>query len=82
MVLKLQGTDGMGNMLNGILDRMGKVIHRVNAPCIAGVVVCHTGYTVDDRVSHVDIRRSHINLGTKHLLTILILALFHFLKKL
>ena len=68
-------------MLNGILDRMGKVIHRVNAPCIAGVVVCHTGYTVDDRVSHVDVRGSHIDLCAKNLLAVLILAFLHLLKK-
>ena len=49
---------------------------------IAGSVVMHMGYTVDNRVSHVDVRGSHVNLGTKHLLTILILALFHLLEEL
>ena len=69
-------------MLNRVLDRMREVIHRINAPCVTGVVMSHACHTVDNRVSHVDVRGSHVNLGTKHLLTILILALFHLLEEL
>ena len=56
MVLKLQRTDRMGNAFDGVLDRMREVVHRVDAPGIAGSVVMHMGYTVDNRVSHVDVR--------------------------
>ena len=41
---------------DGVLDRMREVVHRVDAPGIAGSVVMHMGYTVDNRVSHVDVR--------------------------
>ena len=40
------------------------------------------GYTIDDRVTHVDIRGSHIDLGTEYLLSILIFAVFHIFKQL
>ena len=71
VILKLQRTDGMGNALDGILDRMRKIVHRIDAPFIAGIVMCHMSHTVDDRVSHVDIRGCHIDLGTQHLLAVL-----------
>ena len=82
MVLKLQGTDGMSNVLNGILNRMRKVVHRVNAPCVTSIVMSHVCHTVNNRISHVDVRGSHVNLGAKHLLAVLILALFHLLEEL
>ena len=80
MILKFQGTDGMGDMLDGILDRMGKVIHRVNAPGITGIVMSHMSHTVDNRVAHIHVRRCHIDLRTQYLLTILVLTSLHILE--
>ena len=72
----------MCDMLNRILDRMGKIIHRIDAPLIACVVMTHTGHPVDNRITHVDIRGSHIDLGAEHLLSVLILSFLHLLKEL
>ena len=60
---------------------MGKVIHRVNAPLVAGVVVRHAGDAVNDRVTHVDIRGGHVNLRPQHLLAVLVLAVPHGLEQ-
>ena len=57
MILELQCTDRMGDVLNRILDRMSEIVHWIDAPCIAGVVMMHMGDTVDNRISHVDVRR-------------------------
>ena len=42
----------------------------------------NVGNAVNNRVTHNNIRRCHINLGTKHLLTIAELTGLHFLEKL
>ena len=42
----------------------------------------HMRYTVENRISHIDIRGRHVNLSTKHFLPVLINAVLHILKKL
>ena len=72
----------MCDTFNCIFDWVCKVIHRINAPCITGSVVSHMSYTIDDRVTHIHIRRCHVNFCTENLFSIGIFALFHFFKKL
>ena len=62
MIFKLQRTDGMSDLLHRVLDGVCKVIHRIDTPFIPGIVMVHMGHPVDDRIPHVDIRRSHIDL--------------------
>ena len=71
----------MGDVFNGILNGMGEIIHGINAPLIACVVVGHAGNTVDNRVPHVDIRGSHIDFGSQHLLPVPVLSFLHLLKQ-
>ena len=68
--------------LDCIFNRMREVVHRINAPCIAGPVVSHMSHTIDDRITHVHIRRCHVDLCTENFFSIGIFAFFHFLKKL
>ena len=82
VILKLQGTDGMCDSLNGIFDRMSEIVHWIDAPCVTGSVVCHMSNTIDNRVTHIHIRRCHIDLGTEHFLSICIFAFFHLFEKL
>ena len=77
MILKLQGTDGMGNALNSIGERMSEIIHWIYAPSITSTVMGSMGNTVDNRIPHVDIRRCHVNLCSQYLLTIGKLAVLH-----
>ena len=69
-------------MLNGILNRMGEIIHGINTPPVPGVVMGHVGHTVDDRIPHVDVGGSHVNLGAQDLFPILVPAVLHLLKQL
>ena len=82
VILKFQSTDGMSHAFDRILDRMSKVIHRIDAPLVSSVVMCHTCYTVDNRVTHVHIRRCHIDLCTENFFSVSVFALTHLLKKL
>ena len=72
----------MSHAFDRILDRMSKVIHRIDAPLVSSVVMCHTCYTVDNRVTHVHIRRCHIDLCTENFFSVSVFALTHLLKKL
>ena len=67
----------MSNSLNCILDRMCEIVHWVDAPFVSGVVVCHMCHTVDNRISHIDVRRCHIDLGTQNFRSVLELTVFH-----
>ena len=80
MILELKSTDRVCDVLNRVLDRMSEVVHRIDAPLVTGIVVCHVSDTVDDRITHVDIRRCHIDLCAENLLSVLIHAVLHVLK--
>ena len=79
---KLQRTDGVCDPFDGIRERMCKVIERINAPGIPRSMMGRMQHTINDRISHDHIRRSHIDLGAKHLFPILVLAFLHLLEKL
>ena len=66
MILKFQRTDGMCNALHRIAQRMCEVIHRVDAPCITGAVMMSMRNPVQNRIAQVDVRRTHIDLGTQN----------------
>ena len=67
MFLKFQRADRMRNALDGIGQRMGKVVHRIDAPGITRAVMMGMGNAVDNRVAHNHIRRGHVNFGAQHL---------------
>ena len=74
MILELKSTDRVCDVLNRVLDRMSEVVHRIDAPLVTGIVVCHVSDT------HVDIRRCHIDLCAENLLSVLVHAVLHVLK--
>ena len=81
MILELQRTDGVGHALNGILQWMGKVIHRIDAPFITRIVMNQMGDAVQDRIPHIDIRGCHIDLCPEHHGAVRILPVLHFLEE-
>ena len=72
----------MRDVLNRILNRMSEIVHRVNAPFVPGVVMMHMGYTINNRITHIDVWGCHINFRTQYLFAIHIFAFFHLLKEL
>ena len=81
VVLKLQRAQGMRHALKGILQRVGKVIHRVDAPFVTRIVMCHVGDAVDYGISHVHVRGSHVDLRAQHPASVGELPVFHPLKE-
>src|SRR5436309_192995 len=51
MVLEFQRADRMGNALNRVGLAVGPVVHRVDAPFVAGAVVLRVQDAVHDRVA-------------------------------
>ena len=60
--LKFQGAEGVGNVLHRVLDGMGKVIHGIDAPLVAGGVVRHVVDAVDRRVPHIKVAGGQVDL--------------------
>ena len=55
VVLELQGAEGVGDVLLRVLQRVGEVIHRVDAPVVSGIVVLRMHDAVHDGVTHVHV---------------------------
>ena len=70
MIFKLQRANGMGDAFQRIRDAMGVIVHRIDAPFVAGADVMHAADAVDGRIAHVDIGRAHVDLGAQHHRTI------------
>ena len=75
--LELQRADRVGDAFVRVLERVGVVVHRVDAPLVAGVVVMDLADAVDHRVAHVHVRRRHVDLGAEHGLAFVELAAGH-----
>ena len=52
-------------MLHGVLDGVREVVHRVDAPFGTGAMVRHVVDAVDDRVAHIEVAGSEVNLCTE-----------------
>ena len=63
VILELQRADGVGDALDGIGLAVGVVVHRVDAPLVAGAVVLGVEDAVHHRVAHVQVGRGHVDLG-------------------
>ena len=75
--LELEGADGVRDALVGVLERVRVVVHRVDAPGVAGVVVGRLADAVDDRIAQVHVGRRHVDLGAQHRLALVELAAGH-----
>ena len=51
----------MSDPFDRIRLAMGKVVSRINAPLIAGAVMGRVKNPIHDRISHVDVRRCHVD---------------------
>ena len=71
----------MANPFDSIADWMCKVIHWINAPCIACAVMMCMGNTINDWVTHIDIWRRHVNFSTQHFRTVREFTVFHRFKQ-
>ncbi len=70
MVFKFQRAQGMGDAFQCVGNAMRVVVHRVDAPRVAGANVVSAADAVNHRVAQVDIGRGHVDLGAQHHRTI------------
>ena len=54
-------------MLDGIANAVSKVVHGVHAPVISRALVRGVTDTVNHRIAHVQVRRSHVNFKARHM---------------
>ena len=71
----------MCHAFNGIGQTLRKIIHRIYAPFVAGHLMCHMTDSINDRISHVKVGRSHIELGAKNVRAILKFSCPHAFKE-
>jgi len=81
MHLEFEGAHRMGDFFEGVLDGMGIVVHRIDAPFVAGVGMRSVQNPIEHRVAHVQVGRGHVNFGAQHLGAVRELARAHALKQ-
>ena len=81
VVLEFQRTQRVSNAFQRIADAVGEVIHRVDAPLAAGLVMIGKLNAIDNRIAHYNKGRCHIDFGTQAGFTFLKTTAAHFFKQ-
>ena len=63
VIFELQRADGMRNAFDGIRLPVRIVVHRIDAPLVAGAVMFGMQNAVHHRVAHVEVGRRHVDPG-------------------
>src|SRR5207253_5595389 len=64
----------MRHALDGVGLAVGPVVHRIDAPGVAGALVSGLADAIHDRIAQVDVGRGHVDLGPQRLGAVLALA--------
>jgi hypothetical protein len=67
MILVLERAKGVRDVLDRVGGRVGEIVHRINAPRIAGAMVVRMPYPIEHRVAHIDVGRRHVDLRAQNL---------------
>ena len=79
--LKLQRAKRVRDALERVLDRVGKVVHRVDAPLVTLPVMVHVADAVDDGVAHVEVAGGQVDLRAQRAAALGELAVLHALEQ-
>ena len=79
--LKLQRAERVRDALKRVLDGVGKVVHRVDAPLVALTVMVHIADAVDDRIAHIEVTGGQVDLRAQRAAALGELAVLHALKE-
>ncbi len=82
MVLIFQRAEGVGDVLQRVLNRMGKIIHGEDAPFGALPVVLDVADPIDHRIPHIEVAGGQVDLGPQGIFSLGKLAVFHPFKQL
>ena len=81
VILELQRTERMGDVFQRIGDAVGKVVHRIDAPLFAGLVMLGELNAVEHRIAHHDKAGRHIDFGAQAGFTLGEFAVAHFFEQ-
>ena len=81
MRLIFKGAQRVGDALKCVLDGMGKIIHREDAPLGSLTVMLDVTDTVEDRIAHVEVAALQIDLCAQRVAPFFKLAVLHALKQ-
>ena len=76
--VELQRADGVRDMFDGVALAVGVVVHRIDAPLVAGAVVMGVLDAVEDRIAEHHVWMRHVDLGPEHFRAVRVLARLHF----
>src|SRR5678815_1134737 len=65
------------DVLDGVREGMREVVHRVDAPAVARAMMARVPDTIEHGVTHVQIRRGHVDLGAHYVRAVRELAGTH-----
>ena len=77
MILELKGADGMRDPLDRIALAVRPIVHRIDAPCVAGSMMMRVHDSIQNWISQVEIGRSHIDLRSQRFGPVRKFPLFH-----
>src|SRR6185437_740809 len=77
MHFELERAERMGDALDVIAQGVGPIVHRINAPFAAGVMMFGVANPIEDRIAQPDVRRLHVDLRPQGFRAIRKLARFH-----
>ena len=66
MVLELERAERVRNLLDRVGLAVREIVHRIDAPVIAGAMMSRMQDAIHDRVAHVEVSGRHVDLGAKH----------------
>ena len=81
VLLILQRAQRVRDALQRVLNGVGKIVHRENAPLRALTVMVDIADTVEHRVAHIEIAGGKVDLGAQRAAALGELAVFHALKE-
>ena len=81
MHFELERADAVGDAFDVIAQAMGEIVHRINAPLVAGVMMLGVPDPVEHRVAQPDVGRRHVDLRAQRAGAVGKLAGFHARKK-
>ncbi len=77
MILEFQRAKRMRNVLDRIGHRVREVVHRLDAPPIAGMLMFDVPDSVQRGIAQIHIRRGHVDFCAQHVFTIGKLTVAH-----
>ena len=78
VILEFKRAQGMCDILDRVLNGVRVVVHGINAPLVARIVMGHMSHSVEDRISHVHIGTCHVDLRAQSLFSVSEFAVLHF----